>query len=48
MALTSQSAGESKSLVILFIEDNANDAELALLELSSAGFEVSADVVDCH
>ncbi|MGA2991137.1 MAG: PAS domain S-box protein [Candidatus Korobacteraceae bacterium] len=46
MALTSQPAGESKSLVILFIEDNANDAELALLELSSAGFEVSADVVD--
>jgi len=35
-----------KSLVILQIEDNRVDAELALLELSSAGLEVRGDVVD--
>ena len=46
MASTSQSDGVSKSLLILQIEDNSADAELALLELSKAGFEVSADVVD--
>jgi PAS domain S-box-containing protein len=46
MAAASQSDGASKSLLILQIEDNHADAELALLELSSAGFEVSADVVD--
>ena len=46
MAATSQSDGVSKNLLILQIEDNRADAELALLELSKAGFEVSADVVD--
>jgi PAS domain S-box-containing protein len=45
MAATSQS-GVSKNLLILQIEDNRADAELAMLELSKAGFEVSADVVD--
>jgi len=46
MAVTSQLNVVSTSLLILHIEDNRNDAELALLELSNAGFEVSADVVD--
>jgi two-component system cell cycle sensor histidine kinase/response regulator CckA len=46
MASSSQSDGVSKNLLILQIEDNRADAELAMLELSKAGFEVSADVVD--
>jgi PAS domain S-box-containing protein len=46
MASTSQSNEASKRLLILQIEDNRADAELALLELSNAGFEVSSDVVD--
>jgi PAS domain S-box-containing protein len=36
----------NKSLSILQIEDCRADAELAALELSKAGFEVSVDVVD--
>ncbi|MGA2962412.1 MAG: PAS domain S-box protein [Candidatus Korobacteraceae bacterium] len=46
MAAASQSSSVSKSLLILQITDNRADAELALLELSKAGFEVSTDVVD--
>jgi len=46
MAATSQSDGIRESLLILQIEDSRADAELALLELSNAGFEVTSDVVD--
>src|ERR1035441_9077379 len=46
MAASSQSDRVIKNLLILQIEDNRADAELAMLELSKAGFEVSADVVD--
>jgi PAS domain S-box-containing protein len=40
-----KSAAFTKNLSILQIEDSQTDAELAMLELSKAGFDVSSDVV---
>ena len=39
-------AGAERRLRVLLVEDNPADAELSLLELKRAGFEVSADIVE--
>ena len=48
MTAASSLKGAGTRLSILQIEDNRADAELELVELSKAGFEVSADVAETY
>ena len=45
MATAAQTAVEPRKLRVLLIEDNADDAELAISELRRGGFEVFSDLV---
>jgi signal transduction histidine kinase len=45
MATAAQTAVEPRKLRVLLIEDNGDDAELAILELRRGGFEVFSDLV---